>query len=494
MLKTFSDKKEYEISDVKAKIKSLKEKLAFLQQTVKNKQLPVIVVVEGWGASGKGNIVSEIISEMDPRSFKVFCDNENDDSANSRPFLWKYWNKIPEYGRFSIFIRSWYKEISTDVIEKDISQKKIKSRIESINTFEKQLSDDGYLIIKLFLNISQKEQEKRFKKLEESKNTSWRVTKTDKYRNKHYDKYYDAFDSMLEKTNSDFSQWNVIDSTESDFAVYNTLKIIIDSINNALQKQDNKIIENTSLKKNFDLKDVRKLSEVDLDKSISDDEYEKKLGKYQNELSKLQNTLFRKNIPVIIMFEGWDASGKGGAIKRIAKALDPRGYEAIPISAPNSYELAHHYLFRFWKNVPKTGHIAIFDRSWYGRVLVERVENLIKENVWERAYNEINEFEYELTKSGVIVIKFWLQIDKNEQLKRFNERQNTIEKQWKITDEDWRNREKWNSYEIAVNDMISKTSTEFSPWNIIEANDKKYARTKVLKTIIDIINEWVENQ
>ena len=194
------------------------------------------------------------------------------------------------------------------------------------------------------------------------------------------------------------------------------------------------------------------------------------------------------------MFEGWDAAGKGGAIKRIAKALDPRGYEAIPISAPNSYELAHHYLFRFWRNVPKTGHIAIFDRSWYGRVLVERVENLIKENVWERAYNETNEFEYELTKSGVIVIKFWLQIDKNEQLKRFNERQNTIEKQWKITDEDWRNREKWNSYEIAVNDMISKTSTEFSPWNIIEANDKKYARTKVLKTIIDIINEWVENQ
>ena len=494
MLKTFSDKKEYEISDVKAKIKSLKEKLAFLQQTVKNKQLPVIVVVEGWGASGKGNIVSEIISEMDPRSFKVFCDTENDDSANSSPFLWKYWNKIPEYGRFSIFIRSWYKEISTDVIEKDISQKKIKSRIESINTFEKQLSDDGYLIIKLFLNISQKEQEKRFKKLEESKNTSWRVTKTDKYRNKHYDKYCDAFDSMLEKTNSDFSQWNVIDSTESDFAVYNTLKIIIDSINNALQKQDNKIIENTSLKKNFDLKDVRKLSEVDLNKSISDNEYEKKLGKYQNELSKLQNTLFRKNIPVIIMCEGWDAAGKGGAIKRIAKALDPRGYEAIPISAPNSYESAHHYLFRFWRNVPKTGHIAIFDRSWYGRVLVERVENLIKENVWERAYNEINEFEYELTKSGVIVIKFWLQIDKNEQLKRFNERQNTIEKQWKITDEDWRNREKWNSYEIAVNDMISKTSTEFSPWNIIEANDKKYARTKVLKTIIDIINEWVENQ
>lgn len=227
------------------------------------------------------------------------------------------------------------------------------------------------------------------------------------------------------------------------------------------------------------------LSEVPLDKEIETDEYRKELKELQNRLGELHNRLYRKKVPVIIAYEGWDAAGKGGNIKRIAGALDPRGYEVHPIASPEPHEKARHYLWRFWTRLPKTGHIAIFDRTWYGRVMVERLEGFCSENDWMRAYNEINEFEKELHDWGAVIIKFWVQIDKDTQLERFNERQNTPEKQWKITDEDWRNRDKWDAYETAVNEMIQKTSTSYAPWHILESVDKKYARIKALKIVVE---------
>ena len=229
----------------------------------------------------------------------------------------------------------------------------------------------------------------------------------------------------------------------------------------------------------------RRLSEVELDKEISEEEYKKELRHLQKKLNALHYRLYRKKIPVVIAYEGWDAAGKGGNIKRIAGALDPRGYEVHPIASPEPHEKARHYLWRFWTRLPKTGHIAIFDRTWYGRVMVERLEGFCSENDWMRAYNEINEFEKELHDWGAVIIKFWVQIDKDTQLERFNERQNTPEKQWKITDEDWRNRDKWDAYETAVNEMIQKTSTSYAPWHILESVDKKYARIKALKIVVE---------
>ena len=244
------------------------------------------------------------------------------------------------------------------------------------------------------------------------------------------------------------------------------------------------------LQNTFPLVSMPKLADVTLDdKTLTEEAYKKELDRLQAELLELHYRLYRKKIPVVIAYEGWDAAGKGGNIKRIAGALDPRGYEVHPIASPEPHDKARHFLWRFWTRLPKTGHIAIFDRTWYGRVMVERLEGFCSENDWQRAYNEINEFERELTDWGAVVIKFWVQIDKQTQLERFTERQNTPEKQWKITDEDWRNREKWDLYEAAVNEMLQKTSTAFAPWHILESNDKKYARIKALKIVTEEIRK-----
>jgi polyphosphate kinase 2 (PPK2 family) len=261
-------------------------------------------------------------------------------------------------------------------------------------------------------------------------------------------------------------------------------EILVASIDTALAGADAKqkapLLQNT-----FPLKSIPKLAEIPLDKTLTEEEYRTELDRLQKRLGELHNELYHKKIPVIIAYEGWDAAGKGGNIKRIAAALDPRGYEVHPIASPEPAEKSRHYLWRFWNRLPKDGHIAIFDRTWYGRVMVERLEGFCSENDWQRAYNEINEFEKELTDWGAVVIKFWVQIDKRTQLKRFKERQATPEKQWKITDEDWRNREKWDLYEDAIDEMIQKTSTENAPWYILESVDKKYARIKALEITVE---------
>lgn len=232
-----------------------------------------------------------------------------------------------------------------------------------------------------------------------------------------------------------------------------------------------------------------KLSEVALNRTLDENEYRRRLKERQNQLRELHSELYLKKIPVILAFEGWDAAGKGGTIRRVAKALDPRGYQVIPIAAPTPDEAARHYLWRFWKHLPRDGHVAVFDRTWYGRVLVERVEGFCTESDWRRAYREINEFERELSDWGAVVLKFWLQIDKDEQLLRFQARQNDPEKSWKITDEDWRNRSKWEQYEVCVNDMLRYTSTRFAPWHIIESQNKMFGRVQTLDLIVSAIRE-----
>lgn len=482
--------------EFKAKTKALKAELAVLQQTIKEKKLPILIVMEGWGASGKGSMISEMISTLDPRSFKVYSTSDIDCSEMRRPFLWRYWNKVPEYGRISIFDRSWYQECSVRRVEDSLSPEEAYSRMDSINLFERQLTDDGALIVKFFLHISQKEQKNRLEHLEKDKHTAWRVTAKDKKRNRHYEDYYQAFDEMCTRTSTPYAPWYVIGCHNKGAARYEMFRILVEAIHRALDGERQESPRNGVTvpppKPCFTLLTMPKLSEVGLDRQLTEEEYDQELKKQQKILFKLQNKLYQTKTPVVIAFEGWDAAGKGGAIKRVTAALDPRGYEAIPVAAPNAAELAHHYLWRFWKSVPKTGHIAIFDRSWYGRVMVERVEGFTKPERWQQAYQEMNEFEYELTKQGGIVMKFWLQIDKEEQLARFTERQKTPEKQWKITDEDWRNREKWNAYETAVDEMIQRTSTDFAPWTIVEAKDKKFARIKVLKTINDLLKERLD--
>ena len=291
----------------------------------------------------------------------------------------------------------------------------------------------------------------------------------------------------MDDTNISTAPWYIINAEKKKWAQLQVLETLCNGIDIAMQNSSHAV---PILQNVFPLVTMPKLSEISLEeKTISEEEYQAQRKELQAQLRDLHNRLYRKQVPVIICYEGWDAAGKGGNIKRITEALDPRGFEVQPIASPEPHEKARHYLWRFWNRLPKTGHITIFDRTWYGRVMVERLEGFCTENDWQRAYNEMNEFEKDLYDWGAVIIKFWVQIDKDTQLERFTARQNTPEKQWKITDEDWRNREKWDDYEKAVDEMLQKTSTTYAPWYILESVDKKYARIKALKIVIRRLEE-----
>lgn len=475
---------------VKPRIKELEKKLAFLQQQVRQKKIPVVLVFEGWGASGKGSMIGKLILELDPRGFQVYCMGEPTQEEKRLPFLNRYWLDMPARGECSIFDRSWYQELSVWKIEKKYSEQEVAEKREAINRMERQLTDDGCLLLKFFLHITKKQQRMRFEALSASKNTAWRVTERDWKHNREYATYYRAWDDMLEQTDTPYAPWHIIAATDKQAALLDILEILVDALEQRIAQQEQMRFPGILPEEmHFPMRQIPKLKEITMLEGIEEEEYRKRLKQDQKKLRKLANKLYRKKIPLIICYEGWDAAGKGGNIRRMAASFDPRGYDVTPIAAPDHMEISHHYLWRFRRHLPKTGHVAIFDRTWYGRVMVERVEGFATPEQWKRAYNEMNEFEQELSDWGAILVKFWLHIDKEEQLKRFEERQNTPEKQWKITEEDWRNREKWEQYEIAVDEMMQNTSTSFAPWHIIATNDKYRARVEAIERVIAAIEQ-----
>ena len=482
MLKNWIPAEKPDSEAMKERLEHEKEKLAVQQMKIKEHKLPVLVLIEGWAAAGKGSTVGLVIRNIDPRFFKVATMSAPTEEEKRKPFLYRHFIQIPEAGKFSFLDSGWMEEITMARVHGDMSDQEYAEKIESIKRFVRQLTDNGYLLVKFFFHISKKEQDKRVEKLLSEKDTAWRVSDSDKWQNKHYDKCEEVFDRYLSDTNTSNAPWYIIDAKDKKWAELQVLETLCSGIDIALQNDKTavQLIQNV-----FPLVKMPKLADVKLDKFISEDEYKSELKRLQERLNALHNRLYRKRVPVIICYEGWDAAGKGGNIKRITGALDPRGFEVHPIASPEPHEKARHYLWRFWKRLPKTGHIAIFDRTWYGRVMVERLEGFCSENDWRRAYNEINEFEKELYQWGAVIIKFWVHIDKDTQLARFTERQNTPEKQWKITDEDWRNREKWDLYEDAVNEMLKKTSTTYAPWHILQSVDKKYARIQALKIVVE---------
>lgn len=494
--KTLS-KKEYKETAAR-----LEAQLSFLQRECKRLNVPIMILFDGWGAAGKGTLINRLIEPLDPRGFKVYTIQKPSEEEMRKPFLWRFWTKTPAKGRIHLFDRSWYRKVLAERMDGATTKEELQYAFEEIVHFEKQLTDDGTIIIKFFLHISQKEQEKRFAKLENNKDTSWRVTKGDWKQNKEYNTYLNICDEMLEKTDNSFAPWTIVEATDRSYAsakilstVADTLLTVVESLKAKEKEQEQRGTEKESADdKQMDVERFKTsaLNGVDLSLRLEKADYKKKLEKLQDKLFMLHNEMYQNRIPVVLAFEGWDAGGKGGAIKRLTQKLDPRGYEVVPTASPNDIEKAHHYLWRFWNHMPKAGHLTIFDRTWYGRVMVERIEGFCTEEEWQRAYNEINQMEEHLTNYGCIVLKFWMHIDKDEQETRFKERQNNPEKMWKITEEDWRNRAKWKEYEEAVDEMIIRTSTTYAPWIIVEANSKYYARIKVLESVIDALEKRLQ--
>lgn len=471
------EKKEYD-----KRMETLEVKFGELQRKCREKKIPIITVFEGLDAAGKGTMINRMIQSLDPRGFKVFTVSKENEEEAMRPYFWRFFTKTPEKGRMHIFDQSWYKGVYEGrIIEKDVLD------------FEKMLTEDGTVIIKFFLMISKEEQKKRLEKLQKNKDTSWRVTEKDVENNKNYDECLKKYDELLIHTDTANAPWTVVEGTDKLFATCKILSTMVERMERALNEVDKKELqkEKAEAVKNVETESFRNgvLHGIDLSKSLDEKEYKKKKKDLQRRLNLLHNKMFLKRVPVILAFEGWDAGGKGGAIKRLTQAMDPRGYEVVPVAAPNDIEKAHHYLWRFWEKIPKAGHMTIFDRTWYGRVLVERIEGFATENEWNRSYNEINNMEEQFTNAGYIVLKFWMHIDKDEQERRFHEREQTPEKQWKITDEDWRNRARWDDYEKAVDEMIVRTSTDKAPWIVVEANSKYYARIKVLETVVEALEK-----
>ncbi len=464
-------------------------RIASLQRQLKEHGVPVVVVFEGWDAAGKGTLINRLIMPLDPRGFTVHSTLAPSEEERLRPFLWRFWTKIPARGRIAIFDRSWYRRLLNERVDGELSEKEVSAAQRDIVSFERQLADDGCVIIKLFLHISKKTQKKRFEKLRRNPSTAWRVTDEDLKRQKQYDDYLGAAEAMLAATDSDIAPWTIVEAEDRRFASLKIFRAVIGALERGLERaeQESDAAAEEAPSANADDLNVSILSGIDLGQELEREDYRKRLKKQQERLRELEHEIYVQRTPVVIVYEGWDAAGKGGNIRRLTEELDPRGYEVVPVAAPNDVEKAHHYLWRFWNELPKAGHITIFDRSWYGRVMVERVEGFCTREEWQRAYREINEMEQHWTEFGTVMCKFWLQIDQDEQLRRFKERERLEHKRWKITDEDWRNRKQWDAYNAAVEEMLARTSTPYAPWTIVESNCKWHARLKALGCVIDAI-------
>ncbi len=486
MLEQVNLKQKLAKEDYQAVMPALKARLAALDAPLRAANLPVILIFEGWSAAGKGQMIGQLIKNLDPRWFTVVNTQPPTELEQRYPYLCRHWHTIPEAGKFSIMDRSWYQEVSVRAIADKLPAHTVETRLADIRRFEKTLTDNGYLILKFFIHISKREMKARLEALAENPETAFRVVKSDRKQVKHYDDFYSAFDRMLAKTTTTEAPWILVSGTDRRAATAQVFRTVIDAISERLNRP---APPQTITLPNEDTADATLcLSDIDLSQTLTREEYKKCLKAETARLAKNQNLLYTRRIPLIVGFEGWDAAGKGSCRKRLSSPLDARGYAALPIASPTPEEKKRHFLWRFYERLPKSGHIAIFDRTWYGRVLVERIEGFCSEADWRRAYGEINDFEAYLQQSGALLVKFWIHISKEEQLKRFRARERTPEKQWKITAEDWRNREKWPRYETAVNDMFRYTSTENAPWHVLAGNDKYFARIQALR----IVNETIE--
>ena len=476
MLENVDLKAKLSKKDYKKIMEELGERLGIAQRAAREAKRPVLIVFEGWRGNRRNEIINTILQYMDARGMEVYSSVNMGTEDLKRPFFTFFWQHLPADGNVTMYQRSWY------YFKHKCEQKNKKLKFDDmgykdINAFEKVLTEDNYIVLKFFLHLSKDKQLSR----KEYKGTTFSdyFTSYDDD-GAEYEEWYDRYDKMLEETNTPNAPWTLIANDDPDVGKVQVFKGIVEGIEKAIERG----IQITPEEQRADVKyDV--LSKYKTYQPLEKKEYQKELEKYQERLRKLQIEMHKRGIAAVIGFEGWDAGGKGGSIRRLTQAMDPMGYKVYPVASPNAVERQYNHLWRFWIHLPEPGQIAIFDRTWYGRVMVERLEGFAQAGEWQRAFEEMNDMEKQWTDHGMVVLKFWLQISKEEQLRRFTDRQNTPNKQWKITDEDWRNRDKWDAYEEAVNEMLVRTDKANAPWTVVEGDNKYHARIKVLKTVVE---------
>jgi AMP-polyphosphate phosphotransferase len=473
-------------------VAKLRWELLNAQRELEGRRFPVVVLFGGVDGAGKTETIHLLNQWMDPRWLVNRAFDEPSQDERERPPFWRFWLALPPRGQIGLFLSAWYSQPLLDRVRRRATWAEFDRDLERIAAFERTLADDGALILKFWMHLDKAAQKRRLETLERNPLTRWRVTATQWKHWRMYDRFVTATERLIQKTSRPHAMWSLVDGSDERYrslvvgtALRDALKARLGEPQEppvatrsqpaaSMRRRARTVLERVERERSV-------LDKVDLAKKLPKAQYRTALERHQGRLNGLQRRALERQRGVILVFEGWDAAGKGGAIRRVTEALDPRVYRVFPIAAPTDEARAHHYLWRFWRQLQRAGRAAIFDRSWYGRVLVERVEGFATHAEWGRAYAEINEFEEELTEHGLVVVKYWLHISRDEQARRFDERARSPYKRWKLSDEDWRNREKWEAYEAAVNDMVAQTSTGAAPWHLVAANDKHYARIEVLK-------------
>ncbi len=495
--------------DYRAQLPGVRQDLLELEQRLRKASFPVIILFAGVDGAGKGETVNLLNEWMDPRGTVTRAFGPPSDEERERPDYWRFWRALPPRGRIAMFLSSWYSQPVLDRVYRRIDADAFEERLSRIVEFEQTLVDDGALILKFWMHLGKKAQRKRLTTLEKGALTRWRVTKREWKHWRMYDRFVAAAERTIRRTSRGDASWMIVEGEDPRYRSLTVAFAIRDAIRKRLEEDAAHRAKGRSqgsggqsasaaalrgaeeLGRRLAQGAPSILSSLDMSKRVAADRVDAELERWQGRLNLAQREAAAKGVSTVLLFEGWDAAGKGGAIRRVVGALEAREVQVIPIAAPNDEERAQHYLWRFWRHLSRAGRVTIFDRSWYGRVLVERVEGFATEQEWMRAYAEINQFEDQLVGHGIALAKFWLHVTPEEQLRRFKDREKTPHKRWKITDEDWRNRKRWPEYERAVNDMVARTSTRVAPWTLVEANDKGYARVKVLRTAAERIEEAV---
>ncbi len=492
MTNTISDKILRPIKADKAELtqrsEACRKRMVEIQHLIREAKIPVVVMFCGVDGAGKHESVNLLNEWMDPRWISTSAYGEETEEEKLRPRMWRYWNDLPGAGEIGLYLNAWATLPLLKRVKGEISRNLYHKELQRVVAFEKTLKDNGYLVLKYWMQLNKSKQEKRLMKLSSDELSNWQITASDWESLELYDSYMESANELIEQT--DAIPWTVIDGSKEKSRFLQMSENFITQVEQKLSEVKQKQERLTCMESIGERHAL--LSHCDLSRSVERSIYKAELKRLQSKVNKLQNEAYRRKISTVLVFEGWDAAGKGGAIRRLTKALDARQYSVIPIAAPTQEELDHHYLWRFWKRCPRGGRLAIFDRSWYGRVLVERVEGFAQKKDWHQAFGEIKDFESELIHHGTVLCKFWLHVSKEEQLRRFEERAKIDYKAWKLNDEDWRNREKWDLYLDAAEDMFELTEQNHASWHLIPSNDKLYARLKVLSTVCKALEDRLD--